>query len=140
MTDHPFQAWLEKAANYSGVLACGVCLGNQTMAVKSFDESFPEPRVKELLKCLTEVIFSLRHYQLGSSRLRWVFEQGQLYAARRQDSAIAVLATSQHPDAAAAVEELFTEFIAIVCTPSERPIMPAPRAEPDPPPLSEGVQ
>jgi len=135
MADHPFQDWLEKAANYSGVQACGVCLANKSIAVKSFDESFPEARVKELLQCLAEVTFSLRHYQLGSSRLRWVFEHGQLLVARRQDSAIAVLAMNNDRDAAAAVEELFTDFIATVCAAPEKPSVRMPEASEPPPPL-----
>jgi hypothetical protein len=140
MTEHPFQGWLEKAANYSGVLACGVCLGNQSIAVKSFAETFPEPRVKELLKCLVEVVFSLRCHQLGSSRFRWVFEHGQLQGARRKDGAIAVLAMSKDRDAAAAVEELFAEFIATVCAAPEKPALRVTEAaEPGATPLSGGA-
>ncbi|MGA2751857.1 MAG: hypothetical protein ABSG59_24080 [Verrucomicrobiota bacterium] len=111
MTDHPFQGWLEKAANYPGVLACGVCLSNQAIVVKSFAESFPEARIKELLQSLSEVAFNLRYYQLAGSRLRWVFEHGQLHVARRADSAFAVLAVNNDPGAAAGIEELFAEFI-----------------------------
>lgn len=135
------QGWLEKAANYSGVLACGVCLANQSVAVKSFAESLPEARVKELLQCLTEVAFSLRYYQLGGSRLRWVFEHGQLHVARREDGAFAVLAMSQDREAAAAVEELFADFIGRVCAAAEKPTLRAPEeAEPGAPPLTGSDQ
>jgi uncharacterized membrane protein len=141
MAEHPFQGWLEKAANYSGVLAGGVCLANQSIAVKSFDESFPEPRLKELLQCLTEVAFGLRSYQLASSRLRWVFEHGQLQVARRPDGVIAVLAMSKDRGAAAAVEELLAEFLATVCAGPENPASRAPAAaEEVPPPDADGVQ
>jgi hypothetical protein len=133
--NHPFQAWVEKTAQYSGVLACGVRLANQSIAIKTFDESFPEARLKELLQCLAEVAFTLRNSQLGSSRLRWVFEHGQLHSARRQDGALAVLAMSKDPNAAAAMEELFAEFLATVCPAPEKPGLPEatePGAAPDP--------
>src|SRR5580693_2619563 len=32
MKEHPFQGWVEKTAKYSGVLACGVRLSNQSTA------------------------------------------------------------------------------------------------------------
>jgi hypothetical protein len=115
MNEHPFQDWVEKTAKYSGVLACGVRLANQSVAIKSFDESFPEARLKELLQCLAEVAFTLRNSQLGSSRLRWVFENGQLQSARRMDGALAVLAMRKDPGAAQAIEELFAEFLATDC-------------------------
>jgi hypothetical protein len=128
MKEHPFQGWLEKAANYSGILACGVRLSNQSMAVKSFDESFPEARLKDLLLCLTEVAFGLRNSQLGGSRLRWVFEQGQLCSLRRPDGALAVLALSKDPNAAAAVEELFAEFLTAGLPASDVPSVSLPQA------------
>ncbi len=141
MAEDPLQGWLEKAANYSGVLACGVCLANQSVAVKSFAESLPEARVKELLQCLAEVAFSLRYYQLGGSRLRWVFEHGQIHIARREDGAFAVLAMSKEREAAAAVEELFADFIGMVGAAEEKPAMPAPEAAgPDAPPLTGSDQ
>jgi hypothetical protein len=137
MADHPFQGWVEKAAKYSGVLAGGVCLANQSVAVKSFAESFPEARVKELLQCLAEVAFSLRYYQLGGARWRWVFEHGQLHVTRRKDGAIAVLVISKERDGAAAVEELFAEFMATVCAAPEKPILRGSEAaEPGAPPLA----
>jgi hypothetical protein len=114
MKDHPFQGWLEKAANHSGILACGVRLANQSIAVKSFDPSFPEARLGDFLQCLTEVTFGLRNSQLGGSRLRWVFEHGQLYSVRRQDGALAVLAMSKDHNATLAIEELFAEFLATI--------------------------
>src|SRR5271154_1149616 len=114
MNEHPFQAWVEKTAKYSGVLASGVRLPNQSVAIKTFDESFPEARLKELLQCLTEVAFTLRNSQIGSARMRWVFENGQLYSARRQDGALAVLAMNKDPNAVLAIEELFVEFLAAV--------------------------
>ena len=128
MTEHPFQAWLEKAANYSSVLACGVYVGPQSIAVKSFSESFPEPQIKELLQRLAEIALALRAYQLASSRSRWVFEHGQFHVARRQDGVIAVLAIHQNPDAAAAIEELFAIFIETVCAAAEKPSFRLPEA------------
>jgi hypothetical protein len=141
MKEHPFQSWVEKTAKYSGVLACGVRLANQATAIKSFDETFPEARIKELLQSLAEVAFTLRNSQLGSSRLRWVFEHGQLYSVRRQDGAIAVLAMNKDPDAAAAIEELFTEFLATVGPAPEKPSLSLPETtEPGAAPDSGGVQ
>jgi hypothetical protein len=128
MNEHPFQAWVEKTAKYSGVLACGVRLPNQSVAIKTFDESFPEARLKELLQCLTEVAFTLRNSQIGGARLRWVFEHGQLYSARRQDGALAVLAMSRDPSAASVIEELFAEFLAAVAPVPEKPALSVPEA------------
>jgi hypothetical protein len=121
MKEHPFQGWLEKAAKHSGILACGVRLANQSIAVKSFDQAIAEPRLKEFLQCLTEVAFGLRNSQLGGSRLRWVFEHGQLYSVRRQDGALAVLALRKDHNATRAIEELFAEFLA---TPRAEPALP----------------
>jgi hypothetical protein len=141
MKQHPFEGWLEKAANYSGILACGVRLGNQSIAVKSFDESYPEARLKEVLQCLTEVAFGLRNSHLGGSRLRWIFEHGQLYSLRRQDGALAVLALSKDHHAVADVEDLFAEFLATVRTEPENPVASLPEAtETDAAPDSGVVQ
>ena len=142
--EHPFQSWVDKTAKYSGVLASGVRLANQSTAIKTFDQSFPEARMTELLQCLAEVAFTLRNSQLGSSRLRWVFEHGQLHAARRPDGAIAVLATSQDPNSAPAIEELFTDFVGSAGpTPPapDKPILPPPGAtDTGPAPESSAVQ
>jgi hypothetical protein len=126
--EHPFQGWVEKTAKYSGVLACGVRLANQSIALKTFDPSFPEDRLQELLQCMAEVAFTLRNSQLGSSRLRWAFEHGQLQAARRKDGTLAVLVMNPDPGAASAVEELFAEFLAAVCPPPETPGVGPPEA------------
>jgi hypothetical protein len=111
MNEHPFQGWVEKTANYSGVLACGVRLANQSIAIKTYDAGFPEDRLMDLLQCLSEVAFTLRNSQLGSARLRWVFENAQLQSARRVDGTLAVLAVSKDPEAAPGIEELFAEFM-----------------------------
>ncbi|HTA30504.1 MAG TPA: hypothetical protein VK731_08455 [Candidatus Cybelea sp.] len=128
MKEHPFQGWVEKTAKYSGVLACGVRLSNQSTAIKTFDEAYPEARMSELLQSLAEVAFTLRNSQLGSSRLRWVFEAGQLHSARRQDGAIAVLAMSKDPEGAAAIEELFAEFLETAFPAPEMPGLVPPEA------------
>jgi hypothetical protein len=128
MKEHPFEGWLEKTANYSDVLACGVRLANQASAVKSFDLSFPEARLNDLLQCLAEVAFALRNSHLGGSRLRWVFEHGQLHAVRRQDGALAVLAMRNDTHAAPVLEELFAEFLATVCALPEKAALSPPEA------------
>ena len=131
MKEHPFQDWLEKAAKNSGILACGVRLANQSVAVKSFDASIPEARLRDFLQCLTEVAFGLRNSQLGGSRLRWVFEHGQLYSVRRPDGALAVLAMSKDHHATPAIEELFAEFLAMVPVEPAKPDLTLPEtAEP----------
>jgi hypothetical protein len=141
MKEHPFQAWVEKTAKYSGVLACGVRLTNQSIAVKTFDEAYPEERLKELLQCLTEVAFTLRNSQLGGSRLRWVFEHGQLHSVRRQDGAIAVLAMNKDPNAEPAIEELFAEFLDAAPPTPEKPAVSLPEViEPSVEPDSGSVQ
>jgi uncharacterized membrane protein len=129
MIEHPFEGWLAKAANYSSVLACGVYVGSQPMAVKSYSESFTEQQIKDVLQRLAEIVLGLRVYQLGSSRLRWVFEHGQFHIARRQDGAFAVLAVNQSPDAATAIEELFRSFNAVDCPFPEQPVFRMSEAE-----------
>jgi hypothetical protein len=119
MSEHPFQGWVDKMVMYSNVMACGVRMANQSVAIKTFDESFPETRLKELLQCLTEAAFTLRNSQLGGSRIRWVFENGQLQIARRKDGALAVLVMSKDPSTAS--DELFDEFLAFVSPGPERP-------------------
>jgi AAA+ ATPase superfamily predicted ATPase len=128
MKEHPFQDWVEKTADYSGVLACGVRLPNQSIAIKTFDEAFPEDRLKELLQCLAEVAFTLRNSQLGSSRLRWVFEHRRLQSVRRKDGALAVLVMSKAHDHDLAIEELITGFLAAVCAAPEDPGLSLPEA------------
>lgn len=113
MADNPFQAWLEKTANYSGVLACGVRQTNQTTHVRTYHETFAEARLVELMQKLTETAFNLRQSQLGGGRLRWVFENGRIHTARRPDGTIAMLATNNDPSAGPAVDELLAEFLAL---------------------------
>jgi len=112
MNESPFHEWLEKTAQYSGVLACGVRLTNKSSEVRSYHDAFPEARISEVLQCITEVAFTLRNSRLGSARLRWVFEYGQIHSARRLDGATAVLATSKDPNVAPMIEELFADFLA----------------------------
>jgi|GEM_PF-3231703 len=112
MAENPFQAWLDKTANYAGVMACGVRQTNQATHVKSYHESFPEARLTELMQKLTETAFNLRQSQLGGGRLRWVFENGRIHTARRMDGTIAMLAVNNDPTAIPAAEELLGEFLA----------------------------
>jgi hypothetical protein len=129
MAEHPFQGWLDKAANYSSVLACGVHGGSLPMAVKSYSELFTEQQVVEVLQGLSEIALGLRVYQLGGSRLRWVFEHGQFHIARRDDGVNAVLAMNQGPEAAQAIEEMFASFDAVVCPSIEKPGLRLPSVE-----------
>ena len=112
MNETPFHEWLEKTAKYPGVLASGVRLTNKSSDVRSYHDAFPEARISEVLQCITEVAFTLRNSRLGSARLRWVFEYGQIHTARRPDGATAVLATSKDPNVAPVIEELFADFLA----------------------------
>jgi hypothetical protein len=121
MNDSPFQAWLDKTAHYSGVLACGVRLANQSFLAKSYHESFPEARLGELLQCVSEMAYTLRNSRLGSARLRWVFENGQVHSARRPDGVLAVLAGSKDVNAAASIEELIADFLAVGSAPADQP-------------------
>lgn len=112
MNEFPFQNWMERTANYSCVMACGVYLADNSYIIKTYHEAFPELHMSELLQCLAEVASTLHNNRLGSSRLRWVFENGQIHFARCSDGSIAVLATIKDPAVAAEVEELFAEFLA----------------------------
>jgi hypothetical protein len=123
MTGDPFHGLLEKAANYSSVLACGVYFGSQPLAVKSYSESFTEEQIKEVLRRLAEIALCLRVYQLGGSRFRWVFEHGQFHVARRPDGALAVLAMNQGPDCARAIEDLFGIFETVAGPLPEKPVL-----------------
>lgn len=121
MNEFPFQNWLEKAATYPGVLACGVLLSNQHFSAKTCNEAFPEASISGLLQCVTEVAFTLHNNRLGCSRLRWIFEHGQIHSAQGQDGAIAVLVTSKEPGVAPEVEELFADFFATSSATPELP-------------------
>jgi hypothetical protein len=111
MAEDPFQAWLDKTAKCSGVLACSIRHTNQMTLAKSYDESFPEARVKEVMQKLTETAFNLRQSQLGGARLRWNFEHGRIHTARRVDGVIAMLAVNNDANTAAAIEDLLAEFL-----------------------------
>ncbi|HWD18648.1 MAG TPA: hypothetical protein VHB20_05170 [Verrucomicrobiae bacterium] len=128
MAENPFQPWLDKTANYSGILACGIRQPNQTTYVRSYHETFSEPRLTELMQKLTETAFNLRQSQLGGSRLRWAFEHGRIHTARRTDGALAMLAVNNDPSTGPVVEEILGEFLAFV--------RPAPEGPPIAPPSS----
>lgn len=106
---------------YAGVIACGVRLSNKSAGVKSYHEAFPEARVAELLQYMTEIAFFLRNSRLGSSRLRWEFENAQIHSARRADGAMAVLITSNDPGAAPSIEELLSDFLGVASAAPELP-------------------
>jgi hypothetical protein len=110
MSEHPFQSWLDSAANYPSVLGCGVSGGNVVPAVKTFSESLSEQQIKDLLQRLAEIALSLRVYQLTGTRLRWAFEHGEFHVARRMDGVMAVLAVMQIPQAPAAARDLLAKF------------------------------
>jgi hypothetical protein len=120
MTEHPFQAWLDAAADYPSVLACGVAGGAVLPAVKTYSESFTEPQIKDLLQRLAEIALGLRVYQLSGRRMRWAFEHGEFHIARRMDGAIGVLAVMQVPQAATAAKELLAKFDAVICASVEK--------------------
>jgi len=108
-----YQPWLDKTANFSCVMACGVRQPNQSTEVRSYHESFPEARLKELMQKLTEIAFNLRQSQLGGGRLRWTFEHGRICTVRRVDGAVAMLAVNNDPSGGLVTEELIEEFLAI---------------------------
>lgn len=114
MEENPYQGWIEKTARYSGVLACGVRLPNQCFAIKTFDDSFSEARLKDLLEYLNELSLNLRNQQLTGSRLRWAFEHVELQSARRKDGTLAVLAMKRDPASGATSDQLLNEFLAAV--------------------------
>jgi hypothetical protein len=120
MSEHPFQFWLDSAANYPSVLACGVAGGSVIPAVKTFSESFSEQQIRDLLQRLAEIALSLRVYQLTGTRMRWAFEHGEFHVARRLDGTLGVLAVMQVPQATAAAQDLLAKFDAVQGAPAEK--------------------
>lgn len=107
-----FQSWLDQAAGRRGVLACGIRPPNdRSFAVKSCHAEFPEPRAKEMLQCLSEVIQALLQNRIAMNHLCWTFENGELHCAARDDGAIAALLVSRELDVTPAVNRLFSEFL-----------------------------
>jgi len=104
---------MDKTAKCSGVLACSIRHTNQMTFANSYHESFPEPRVREVMQKLAETAFNLRQSQLGGTRLRWVFEHGRIHTARRVDGVIAMLAVNNDAATAGAIEDLLAEFLSL---------------------------
>jgi hypothetical protein len=112
MSEFLLQNWLDKTATIYGVFASGIRHSNKQCEVRSYHEAFPEAGMNGLLQSITEVAFNLRNNRLGGSRLRWVFENAQIHAARGPDGTMAVLVTINEPTITPAVEEMFLDFLA----------------------------
>ena len=72
------QAWMERAAAASGVLACGVRLADRSFVARSCREDFPEPRVLQAVRDLSEASYALQQNLIPAEALRWTFENGQI--------------------------------------------------------------
>jgi hypothetical protein len=104
------KSWMEKAGHDAIVFACGLRLSNHSCSVQTRHKAYPEAGLNELLQRLSEIIATLRNCRLGSSRLRWVFEHGQIRCAHSADATIAFVVTSNDPGVAPAMEELFGDL------------------------------
>ena len=98
---------MEKASHNTVLPAYGPRRSNHSTSIQTRHDSFAEAGLNELLQRLSEVVATLRSSRLGSSRLRWVFEHGQIHSAQSRDNTIAFVVTNNEPGAAQAVEELF---------------------------------
>lgn len=101
------QSWMKKAAGNPILLAYGLRFPNHSCSVKAVHEAFPESALNELLHHLVEAIATPHDLQSGSSRLRWVFEKGQIQCSHSADETIAFVATNNDVSVGAAVEGLF---------------------------------
>jgi hypothetical protein len=110
MDQNDFQPWIEQTAVQPGVLACGV-KASQSTTVRSADASFPERRIKELMLALSEIGLTLRQDHLFGSRWRWIFENGQIHSARRQDGALALLILTNDTTMTSVADSALGEFI-----------------------------
>jgi hypothetical protein len=128
MAQNEFEPWIEQIAVQPGVLACAVKAAKST-TIRSADASFPEQRVKELMLAIAEVGLTLRQDQIGSGRWRWIFENGQIQTARRQDGSLAVLILTNDTPMSSVADVALAEFVSTVAPPDPVPEVVAPMPE-----------
>jgi len=104
------QSWMERAAAAPGVLACGVRLADRSFAAKSCRDDFPEPRVLQAVRDLSEAAYALQQNLIPAEALRWTFENGLIHCLTLPGGVMAALVVSREAADSAEVQRLLADF------------------------------
>jgi hypothetical protein len=107
--------WLARQSSIRGMLAAGVIRPQQTPVSQPVDREFKRDALEVAWQGVQELLDALPEQGLDPWQLRWVFEQAQLYVARRDDGKALAIFLARDPAAvdAAAVEKVFKDFKAL---------------------------
>jgi hypothetical protein len=104
------QAWMERATSAPGVLACGARLADRSFVAKSCREEFPEPRVFQALRDLSEAAYALQQNRVAAERLRWTFEHGQIRCLIQPGGFMVAVLVSRETADSPEIEQLLSDF------------------------------
>ena len=96
-----------------GMLACGLCLPDDTFSSYSFHELYPQEHLDHILHQLAQTMKLLAGFGMAPQKLVWTFEQGQIFAIPRPDGALLVLITQPNADTAQTAEQLAKELFPV---------------------------
>jgi hypothetical protein len=104
--------WLHESARLPGILACGVRHADHSGFAQGFSPVFPQAALENAVRCVADTFMVLQLNRLPTERLRWVYDKAFLYATRRKDGSVLILATARDPESCPpeTVEALFQEF------------------------------
>ena len=104
--------WLGKHARIPGVFACGLHYADKTAFAQSWAPSYPQEALESTWRTIGESFQVLQMNRLPNTRLRWVYENALLYAARRGDGTCLGVFTTRDPQVLdqGKLEEMLNEF------------------------------
>jgi len=103
------QAWVEKAAAASGVLACGIRRADRSLTVRSARTEFPAAQMEQTMRKFYEAVYALQQNQIPTERVRWTFETAELRCAARPGGVMAVLLVNRETASLAEIERVLNE-------------------------------
>jgi hypothetical protein len=110
-----FNRWLAEHTHIPGVLAAGVRFPDQTSVMQAWSPRFTTQALENALRCMSDAFQVLRINFFANERVRWVYENAYLYAARRDDNIFLGIFTTKGSQSfdPGAIDQLIMEFLAL---------------------------
>jgi hypothetical protein len=105
--------WLRSKTQRASILACGLRLPDQSCFSQSYSKAFSPAQLDQTWQRLAETVQSLSQHRIAATRLRWTYDQSQLYFAMRSDGTAFGMFTLRSPSEAdqRAIDQLIGEFL-----------------------------
>lgn len=107
--------WMQRASAVPGVLACVVRGTDKSLVAQSYDGALPIPRLQNAMRDVIDIVHALTQGRIGTDRLRWTFEKGQVHCTARADGAMVALLVAPEMDLSPEIDGLLSDFLSLQC-------------------------